>query len=35
VSEGYRQAVSDEIDRRFYYSAMVLDHDYYGMVLDR
>ncbi|MCE0488293.1 LTA synthase family protein [Ornithinimicrobium sediminis] len=35
VPEGYRQAVSDEIDRRFYYSAMVLDHDYYRVVLDR
>ena len=35
VPEGYRQAISDEIDRRFYYSAMMLDHDYYGMVVDR
>ncbi|MGD8201082.1 LTA synthase family protein [Ornithinimicrobium sp. W1679] len=35
VPEGYRQAVSDEVDRRFYYSAMVLDRDYYGVVVDR
>ncbi len=35
VPDGYRQAISDEIDRRFYYSAMMLDHDYYRVVLDR
>ena len=35
VPEGYRQAISDEIDRRFYYSAMILDRDYYGVVVDR
>jgi lipoteichoic acid synthase len=34
VPEGYRQEISDEIDRRFYYSAQVLDHDYYGVVLE-
>ena len=35
VPEGYRQAISDEIDRRFYYSAMILDRDYYRVVVDR
>lgn len=35
VPDGYRQAISDEIDRRFYYSAMMLDHDYYRVVLDQ
>ena len=34
VPEGYQQAISDEVDRRFYYSTMVLDHDYYGIVVD-
>lgn len=34
VPEGYRQAVSDEIDRRFYYSAQVLEQDYYSVVVD-
>ena len=33
VSEDYRQLISDEIDRRFYYSALVLDRDYYDIVL--
>src|SRR5690606_13015848 len=31
--DGYRQAISDEIDRRFYYSAMILDEDYYDIVV--
>lgn len=35
VPEGYRRAISDEVDRRFYYSTMVLDHDYYRLVVDR
>ena len=35
VPEGYQQEISDEIDRRFYYSTMILDHDYYDLVLDR
>lgn len=35
VTDDYRQAISDEIDRRFYYSAMILDEDYYRIVVDR
>lgn len=35
VPEGYRQAISDEVDRMFYYSARVLERDYYGVVVDR
>lgn len=35
VPEGYQQAISDEIDRRFYYSTLVLDQDYYSLVVDR
>lgn len=34
VAEDYRKLVSDEIDRRFYYSAMMLDKDYYSIVVD-
>ena len=33
--DDYRQAISDEVDRRFYYSATILDEDYYDIVLDR
>nr|WP_306254381.1 LTA synthase family protein [Ornithinimicrobium cryptoxanthini] len=33
--DDYRQAISDEIDRRFYYSTVILDEDYYDLVLDR
>ena len=35
VPEDYRQLISDEIDRQFYYSTLVLDRDYYRLVLDR
>ncbi len=35
VPEDYRKLISDEIDRQFYYSTMVLDHDYYSIVADR
>ena len=33
--ETYRKAVSSEIERQFYYSAMILDTDYYGKVLGK
>lgn len=33
--ETYRKAVSSEIERQFYYSAMFLDTDYYKKVLNR
>ena len=33
VAGDYQQLVSEEIDRRFYYSAMILDEDYYRVVL--
>lgn len=32
VGEEYLQAVTDEIERRFYYSARILDFDYYAML---
>lgn len=32
VPDGYRQQISDEIDRRFYYSTMILDTDYYDLI---
>lgn len=35
VEEGYRKAISAEIDRKFYYSAMILDTDYYAKVLNK
>jgi phosphoglycerol transferase MdoB-like AlkP superfamily enzyme len=35
VPETYRKLISDEIDRQFYYSTMILDRDYYGIVIDR
>jgi lipoteichoic acid synthase len=35
VPDDYRKLVSEEIDRRFYYSTMVLDSDYYSIVVDR
>jgi lipoteichoic acid synthase len=35
VPDDYRKLVSEEIDRRFYYSTMVLDTDYYSIVVDR
>jgi len=31
----YRKRISDEIERQFYYSAMILDTDYYSIVIDR
>lgn len=33
VPDDYRQLISDEIDRKFYYSAQILDRDYYSLVL--
>lgn len=33
--ENYRKAVSAEIERQFYYSAMILDTDYYAKVLGK
>ena len=33
--EAYRKTISDEIERQFYYSAMILDTDYYSIVVDR
>jgi lipoteichoic acid synthase len=35
VPDDYRKRISDEIDRQFYYSTMILDRDYYGIVIDR
>ncbi|KAB7743562.1 sulfatase-like hydrolase/transferase [Nostocoides sp. F2B08] len=35
VPEDYRRRVSEEIDRQFYFSTMILDRDYYATVLDR
>ncbi|HLS45506.1 MAG TPA: sulfatase-like hydrolase/transferase [Ornithinicoccus sp.] len=35
VPDDYQQVISDEIDRRFYYSTMILDRDYYSTVVDR
>ncbi|MFK5634055.1 LTA synthase family protein [Ornithinimicrobium sp. LYQ103] len=35
VPDDYRQTISDEIDRQFYYSTMILDHDYYRSVVER
>ncbi|NCC78521.1 MAG: alkaline phosphatase family protein [Clostridia bacterium] len=31
----YRKTISSEIERQFYYSAMILDTDYYSIVVDR
>lgn len=33
VDENYRKAISEEIDRKFYYSAKILETDYYAKVL--
>lgn len=33
--EEYRKSISSEIERQFYYSAMILDTDYYSIVVDR
>lgn len=33
--EEYRKTISSEIERQFYYSAMILDTDYYSIVVDR
>lgn len=33
VPDDYQQLISDEIDRQFYYSALVLDRDYYDLVV--
>ncbi|MCA1781528.1 MAG: LTA synthase family protein [Dermatophilaceae bacterium] len=35
VPQDYRKRISDEIDRQFYYSTMILDKDYYDIVIDR
>lgn len=35
VPDGYRQGVSEEIDRRFYYSTVALEQDYYSIVVER
>lgn len=35
MSDDYRRRISDEIDRQFAYSTMILDNDYYGLVVDR
>lgn len=35
VPEGYRKKMSAEIDRRFYYSALILDKNYYATVKKR
>ena len=35
VPDGYRQAVSEEIDRKFWFSAQILDQDYYDVVVER
>src|SRR5690625_2419877 len=35
VPEDYVELISDELDRRFYYSTMVLDTEYYRLVVDR
>lgn len=35
VPGDYVQAISEEIDRRFYYSARILDRDYYRVVVAR
>lgn len=35
VPEDYQRRISDEIDRQFAYSALILDTDYYGLVVDR
>ena len=32
ADDDYRKAVTDEIERKFYYSAKILDYDYYGML---
>ncbi|MFH5837382.1 LTA synthase family protein [Proteiniclasticum sp. C24MP] len=31
----YRRSISSEIERQFYYSAMIIDTDYYSIVVDR
>ena len=33
VDDNYRKAISEEIDRKFYYSAKILETDYYAKVL--
>src|SRR5690606_4448361 len=35
VPEDYQELISDEIDRRFFYSTAILDRDYYSTVVDR
>jgi phosphoglycerol transferase MdoB-like AlkP superfamily enzyme len=35
VPEDYQTRISEEIERQFYYSTMVLDRDYYSIVVDR
>jgi phosphoglycerol transferase MdoB-like AlkP superfamily enzyme len=32
AGDEYRKAISDEIERKFYYSAKILDYDYYGLI---
>lgn len=34
MDEDYRRRISEEIDRKFFYSAMILDTDYFKLVLD-
>lgn len=33
VPDDYQQLISDEVDRKFYYSAKILERDYYDIVL--
>lgn len=35
IPEGYRESISEEIDRMFYYSTKVLERDYYSLVVER
>ncbi|MGM0386512.1 MAG: hypothetical protein ACQERF_11110 [Actinomycetota bacterium] len=35
VPDDYRRLISDEIERQFYYSTMILDNDYHSIVVDR
>ena len=34
-ADSYRRSISEEIDRQFYYSARILDLDYYSLVISR
>ena len=35
VSAVYQQLISEEIDRKFYFSAQILDRDYYSLFVYR